>query len=63
MTDVTENRGQAEEELRAGAVRAVADGEAGHEDLQQERGEREVELVRGEKPRRCPSRLPGRAGS
>jgi hypothetical protein len=47
----------------AGAVRAVADGEAGYEDLQQERGEREIELVRGEKPRRCPSRLPGRAGS
>ncbi len=49
----------------AGAVpvRAVADGEAGHEDLEQERGEGEVELVRGGKPRRCPSRLAGRAGS
>jgi len=49
----------------AGAVpvRAVADVEAGHEDLEQERGEGEVQLVRGGKPRRCPSRRPGRAGS
>jgi hypothetical protein len=36
---------------RAGAVRAVAGEEAGHEDLQQERGEGEVGLVRGKKPR------------
>ena len=48
---------------RAGPVRAVADGEAGHEDLEQERGERVIQLVRGGKPRRCPSRRPGRAGS
>jgi len=46
-----------------GPVRAVAGEEAGHEDLEQERGEGEVGLVRGEKPRRCPSRRPGRAGS
>jgi hypothetical protein len=45
------------------AVRAVADVEAGHEDLEQERGEGEVQLVRGGKPRRRPSRRPGRAGS
>jgi hypothetical protein len=32
---------------RAGPVRAVAGEEAGHEDLQQERGEDEVGLVRG----------------
>jgi hypothetical protein len=48
---------------RAGPVRAVAGKEAGHEDRQQERGEGEVGLVRGEKPRRCLSRRPGRAGS
>ncbi len=48
---------------RAGAARAAAGGEAGHEDLQQERGERVILLVRGKKPRRCPSRRPGRAGS
>ncbi len=48
---------------RAGPVRAIAGEEAGHEDLQQERGESEVGLVRGKKPRRCPSRRPGRAGS
>src|SRR5258708_31407444 len=49
----------------AGAVAggAVADGEAGGEDFQQERGEGELWLVRGGKPRRCPSRRPGRAGS
>ncbi len=34
----------------AGTVRAVAGEEAGHEDLQQERGEREIRLVRGKKP-------------
>jgi hypothetical protein len=44
------------------ALGAVADGEAGQEDLQQERGEGEILLLRG-KPRRCPSRLSGRAGS
>jgi hypothetical protein len=47
----------------AGPVRAVAGEEAGQEDLGQERGEGEVCLVRGEKPPRCPSRRPGRAGS
>ena len=48
---------------RAGPVGAVAGEEAGHEDLGQERGQGEVGLVRGEKPRSCPSRRPGRAGS
>ena len=49
---------------RAGPAGATADEEAGHEDLQQERGERVILLViRGEKPRRCPSRRPGRQGS
>jgi len=47
----------------AGPVGAVADEESGHEDLQQERGEGEFWLVRGEEPPRCPSRRPGRAGS
>src|SRR6266567_6924258 len=47
----------------AGPAGAAADEESGHEDLQQERGECVIELVRGEKPRRCPSRRPGRAGS
>ena len=47
----------------AGPAGAAADVEAGHEDLEQERGERVLELVRGGKPRRCPSRRPGRAGS
>jgi hypothetical protein len=49
----------------AGAVAlgAVTDGEAGQEDLQQERGECEILLARGGKPRRCPSRPAGRAGS
>src|SRR5260370_41393147 len=46
-----------------GPVRAVADEGAGGEDLQQERGEREIGLLRGKKPRRCPSRRPGHAGS
>ena len=48
---------------RAGPAGAAADEESGHEDLEQERGERVIGLVRGEKPRRCPSRRPGRAGS
>ena len=48
---------------RAGPAGAAADEESGHEDLQQERGERVIRLVRGGKPRRCPSRRPGRAGS
>src|SRR5262245_28791394 len=39
---------------RAGAVRAVVDGEARHEDLQQERGEGEISLVRGEKATTVP---------
>ena len=47
----------------AGAAGAVADGEAGHEGFQEEGGEREMQLLRGGKPRRCRSRLPGRAGS
>ena len=49
----------------AGPAGAVADGEAGDEDLQQECGEGEFLLdpIRGEKPRRCLSRRPGRAGS
>ncbi len=47
----------------AGPVRAVADEGAGHEDLQQERCEREIQLVRGGKPRPCRPRLAGRAGS
>jgi len=47
----------------AGAVRAVADEEAGLEDLQQERGQRQVQLVRGGKPRSYRSRRPGHAGS
>ena len=45
------------------AVWAVADGGAGEEYFEQKRGEGVFELVRGGKPRRCPSRLPGRAGS
>ena len=48
---------------RAGPVGPVADEESGHEDLEQERGEGEVQLVRGKKPRRSPLRRPGRAGS
>ena len=47
----------------AGPVRAVADEGGGGEDLQQECGEREIGVLRGKKPRRCPSRRPGRAGS
>ena len=47
----------------AGPVRAVADEGGGGQDLEQERGEREIGLLRGKKPRRCPSRRPGRAGS
>jgi hypothetical protein len=47
----------------AGPAGAAADEESGHEDLEQERGERVIQLVRGEKPRRCASRRPGRAGS
>ncbi len=49
----------------AGAVAlgAAADGEVRQEDLQQERGECEICLVRGGKPRRCPSRPGERAGS
>ena len=48
---------------RAGPARAASDEEPGHEDLQQERGERVIGLVRWEKPRRYLSRRPGRAGS
>src|SRR5271165_965453 len=47
----------------AGPVRAVPGEGAGGEDLEQERGQREIGLLRGKKPRRCPSRRPGRAGS
>jgi hypothetical protein len=48
---------------RARPVRAVPYEGGRGEDLQQERGEREISLVRGKKPRRCPSRHPGHAGS
>ncbi len=47
----------------AGPVRAVPDEGGGGEDLQQERGEREIGVLRGKKPRRCRSRRPGHAGS
>src|SRR5208282_6780390 len=47
----------------AGPVRAVAGEGARGEDLEQERGECEIGLLRGKKPRRCPSRRPGHAGS
>jgi hypothetical protein len=47
----------------AGPVRPVADEGGGGEDLQQEGSESEVQLVRGKKPRRCPSRRLGHAGS
>jgi hypothetical protein len=47
----------------ADPVRAVPDEGGGGEDLQQECGEREIGLLRGKKPRRCPTRRPGRAGS
>ena len=35
----------------------------GGEDLEQERGEREIGVLRGKKPRRYLSRRPGHAGS
>ena len=44
-------------------VRAVAGEGGGGEDLEQERGEREIGVLRGKKPRRCSSRRPGHAGS
>jgi hypothetical protein len=47
----------------AGPVRAIAGEGGGGEDLEQERGEREIGLLRGKKPRPYPSRRPGRAGS
>jgi hypothetical protein len=47
----------------AGPVRAVGDEGARGEDLEQECGEREIGLLRGKKPRRCPSRRLGHAGS
>ncbi len=47
----------------AGPVRAVPGEGARGEDLEQERGEREISLLRGKKPRPCPSRRPGRAES
>jgi hypothetical protein len=47
----------------AGPVGAVANVEAGHEDLEQERGEGLAELVRGGKPRPWRSRRPVHAGS
>ena len=47
----------------AGPAGAVADERGGGEDLDQERGEREISLLRGKKPRRYQSRRPGRAGS
>ena len=47
----------------AGPVRAVADEGGGGEDLQQERGEREIGVLRGGKPRRYLSRRPAHAGS
>ena len=47
----------------AGPVRAAAGEGARGEDLEQERGEREIGLFRGKKPRRCLSRRPGHAGS
>ncbi len=48
---------------RAGPVRAVPGEGARGEDLEQERGKREISLLRGKKPRPCPSRRPGHAGS
>ena len=48
---------------RADPFGPVADGKAGDKDFEQERGEGEFWLVRGGKPRRYPSRRPGRAGS
>jgi len=47
----------------AGPVRTVAGEGARGEDLEQERGEREIGLLRGKKPRPCLSRRPGHAGS
>ena len=47
----------------AGPVRAVPGEAAGCQDLEQERGEREISLLRGKKPPRCPSRPAVRAGS
>src|ERR1035441_1510672 len=47
----------------AGPVRAVAGEGARGEDLEQERGEREIGLLRGKKPRPYRSRRPGHAGS
>ena len=47
----------------AGPVRAIAGEGARGEDLEQERGEREIGLLRGKKPRPCWSRRPGHAGS
>jgi len=46
-----------------GPVRAVAGEGSGGKDLEQERGDGQVALVRGEKARRCLSRRPGHAGS
>ena len=42
-----------------GPVRAVTDEEAGHEDLQQERREREIQLVRGKSRDRAGRGLQG----
>src|ERR1035441_7949629 len=47
----------------ADLVRAVAGEGARGEDLEQERGEREIGLLRGKKPRPYRSRRPGHAGS
>ena len=48
----------------AGALRTVADEEARVEDLEEEGGESQVKVARGENPpRRCRSRRPGHAGS
>jgi hypothetical protein len=47
----------------AGPAGAVAGEGSRGEDLEQERGEREIGLLRGKKPRPCPSRRPERAGS
>src|ERR1035437_2585349 len=47
----------------AGPGRGVAGEGARGEDLEQERGEREIGLLRGKKPRPYRSRRPGHAGS
>ena len=47
----------------AGPVRAIAGEGARGEDLEQERSEREIGLLRGKKPQRYRSRRPGHAGS